>query len=345
MDCLISQTFGPHWNKSTRFSLDLTRIKHVDQIISVPESSVSVLTNYAFRCTKFASFPSGRENFPTSGKRQISHQYIRKATGKIRRTTEPFHFFAYVARFQKKTIYNALSDHILPALTNTQHGFIPKRSCASNLAVFLRHAWDSIAAGCQTDAIYTDYSSAFQSVNHKLLLYKLENAYHVSDKMLSLIRSYLTGRRQRVIVNGAVSDWADVTSGVPEGSLLAPLLFALFVNDLPSSIDSECLMFADDVKIFRRVASVDDATRLQRDIDSLYKWSADWMLSLNPLKCKSFTMTLRRTPVRFEYKVHNATLQRETVMRDLGVYLDSKLTFAQHMAKTVICEPSSRTFY
>ena len=197
-----------------------------------------------------------------------------------------------------------------PVLCREQHGFIPNRSCISNLAVFMHSAWEAISDGYQTDAIYTDYSAAFQSVNHTLIIHKLQNSYHLQDKALKWFVSYLSDRRQRVVVNGKTSDWKNVISGVPEGSLLAPLLFSLFINDLPSIIDSGCLLYADDVKIYRKIESPADGLRLQEDLDRLSAWSVSWGLALNPQKCKSFTMTLRRAP-------------------------DSKLTFAAHVDSAV----------
>ena len=187
----------------------------------------------------------------------------------------------------------------------------------------------------QVDTIYTDYSSAFQSVNHTLLKHKLEHSYNLKGPALQWFTSYLSGRRQRVILNGKTSDWKSVTSGVPEGSLLAPLLFSIFINELPSNIKSCCLMYADDVKIFRKITSPADGLLLQRDINQLTEWSVRWGLTLNPAKCKSFTMTLRRAPVQTKYFIDSVELERVSEIRDLGVTVDAKLTFAPHVSNIV----------
>ena len=152
----------------------------------------------------------------------------------------------------ERIVFNELFAHVRPIISDKQHGFLPGRSCATNLCTMLHTAWTNISAGSQTDVIYTDYSSAFQSVNHILLLHKLKNSYRISDKAFDWIGSYLSGREQRVVVAGKCSEWVPVRSGTPEGGLLSPLLFACFVNDLPNSLESDTLMFADDVKMYRR---------------------------------------------------------------------------------------------
>ena len=172
-------------------------------------------------------------------------------------------------------------------------------------------------------------------MNHTLLIHKLKNSYHLKEHALKWFVSYLSDRRQRVIVNGKTSDWKPVTSGVPEGSLLAPLLFSMFINDLPNGIESGCLLYADDVKIFRKITSPADGLSLQRDLNLLTEWSVRWGLTLNPIKCKSFTITLRRAPVQTKYFISGTELEHVSEIRDLGVTLDTKLTFASHVSGVV----------
>ena len=126
-----------------------------------------------------------------------------------------------------------------------------------------------------------------------------------------------------------------MTSGTPEGGLLSPLMFAMFINDLPARLNSRSLMFADDVKIFRKISSSSDAVALQDDLNQLCRWSHSWKLQLNPTKCKSFRMTLKKLPVQTTYFVGNTALEHVDTIRDLGVILDEKLTFAPHVDSIV----------
>ena len=235
----------------------------------------------------------------------------------------------------EKVVFNTLIRHVRPALSCQQHGFLAGRSCVTNLGTMLHKAWENITAASQTDAIYTDYSSAFQSVNHQLLILKLERSYHVNGKALAWLKSYLSERAQRVVVNGQCSEWVHVPSGTPEGGLLSPLLFACYVNDLPNVIKSDCLLFADDFKLYARVDSFDDVRNLQADIDRLCQWSTTWQLRLNPAKCKTLSLTLRTKPITGVYTIAGASVERVHEMRDLGVVIDEKLTFGAHVDAVV----------
>ena len=200
----------------------------------------------------------------------------------------------------------------------------------------MNDAWGAIAEGKQLDAVYTDYSSAFTSVNHELLLYKMKHSFHVSDRAYLWLESYLTNRSQRVVVNGKNSPWIPVLSGVPEGSICGPLLFTCFTVDIPLQIKSGCTMYADDVKVHKVIRCEDDVLALQSDIDSLVRWSCAWKLRLNPTKCHAISFTLRTSPIVATYTVDGVILERCTQVRDLGVILDSKLNFACHVDAAVL---------
>ena len=125
----------------------------------------------------------------------------------------------------ERVVYDELLRHAAPVLSPVQHGFLPGRSCNTNLSTYLHSAWRSMSDRCQMDAIYTDFSAAFQTVNHKLLLHKLSESYNIDGKILDWFVSYLSDREQRVIVNGKTSEWSKVKSEVPERALLFFFLY------------------------------------------------------------------------------------------------------------------------
>ena len=246
--------------------------------------------------------------FPKKWKEANIIPILKKGDKKLAKNYRSVSLLSIFGKILERVVYGQLYNHVSSVICQEQHGFVPRRSCATNLATFLSTAWEAISDGYQTDAIYTDYTAAFQSVNHRLIMYKLEHSYHLRRSALEWFVSYLSGRRQRVIVNGKTSAWKPVTSGVPEGSILAPLLFSLFINDLPQNVHANCLMYADDVKIYRKITSPSDSRLLQDDLCRLSAWSARWGLQLNPSKCKAFTITLRRTPVQTSYYIDTTAL-------------------------------------
>ena len=162
----------------------------------------------------------------------------------------PVSLLSICSKILERVVCNQLIAHVAPALSPTQHGFLAGRSCETNLTCLVKELWDAIAGGHQTDVIYTDFSSAFTSVNHSLLLHKLRRSYHVSGRALRWFESYLSGREQRVVLNGKTSSgWVRAETGVPEGSICGPILFVSFYNDVPSHLNSSssCLMYADHV--------------------------------------------------------------------------------------------------
>ena len=165
-----------------------------------------------------------------------------------------------------------------------QHGFVPMRNCATRLLLCLDE-WSKIMedSGC-VDIIYTDFSKTFDSVPHLRLLRKVES-YGIKGNLLKWIGSFLSNRRQRVKVADSVSRWAPVKSGVPQGSVMGPILFVLFINDMPNTLMNTCKLFADDAKIFCNAFN----SKLQGDIDELALWSEKWQSPFNVNKCNCQT--------------------------------------------------------
>ena len=181
--------------------------------------------------------------------------------------------------------------------------------------------------------MYFDLSKAFDSVPHKLLIHKLKS-FGFNGTLLKWLENYLTHRFQRVVLNDSHSSWLPVTSGVPQGSILGPLLFLLYIiNDLPDvlSPNTLCAIFADDTKIYRHVQSHQDHLILQRDITNLHKWSKSWGLTFNKDKCTVISLKRQSNPIKFMYGMDNRTLTGASTVNDLGVTITPTLKWHQHI--------------
>ena len=195
----------------------------------------------------------------------------------------------------------------------------------------------SVACGKEIDAIYLDLSKAFDRVSHYLLIAKLER-YGICGPLLHWLRSYLSGRYQRVVLEGAYSDWLPVSSGVPQGSILGPLLFIVYANDLPDyAINGSTLaLFADDSKLYRTMVSDLSLVILQHDLDSLFKWSMDWHMTFNVAKCKTLHFSKKKFPTdQSQYHLGGQPLERVSVIKDLGVSVSCDLKWGRHIAEIV----------
>ena len=175
-----------------------------------------------------------------------------------------------------------------------------------------------IAEGKCIDVLYTDFSKAFDSVPHARLISKIEK-YGIAGKLLNWVKAFIGNRKQRVKVKDCLSQWADVTSGVPQGSVLGPILFLIYVNDMPSEIQNVCKLFADDAKLFCRITK--EPSTLQSDIESLYTWSKRWQLPFNVEKCK--ILHIGKSNPKHNYYMNGRILEKIETQNDLGVLMDT----------------------
>ena len=214
-------------------------------------------------------------------------------------------------------------------ITDNQHGFVPGRNCITQLLVCLDD-WTSVMESSEEfDVIYTDFSKAFDSVAHERLLVKLQNN-GIKGDLLQWIRSFLSGRPQCVNVNGILSDWKDVISGVPQGSVIGPILFVIFINDMPDEVkESVCKLFADNCKLYRNVSS-SGQNDLQKELLNLENWSTTWQLPFNATKCKVLHFGTHNA--NYSYRLNNHTLDSTKTEKDLGVIIDNELKYHVHAA-------------
>lgn len=216
-----------------------------------------------------------------------------------------------------------------------QHGFAQGKSTTTNLLVYENYLLNALENRLQVDSIYTDFSKAFDKVSHKMLVAKL-GALGFGDIVVAWFASFLKDRFQFVRINNVLSVEIRVASGVPQGSHCAPLLFSLFINDIGNAIvNSEFLLFADDLKLFRRVSEPSDCILIQDDLDRLSVWCQVNGLQLNIDKCFSITFSRKAEPITNIYVLNDQTLTIKCSIKDLGVILDSKLNFQEHYIRVV----------
>ena len=188
-----------------------------------------------------------------------------------------------------------------------------------------------------------DYAKAFDTVPHKRRLYKLQ-AYGIKGQLLEWIKSFLKNRKQRVVMGDFVSFWAWVFSGVPQGSVLAALLFIIYINDLLEMLKNTGKLFADDTKKIAKVKNQEDCISMQNDINTMVEWSKTWLMSLNDSKCK--IMHLGKMNPNNEYQITSTTDTQTTMSttkceKDLGVFISDDLKWQQHV--NYACNKANRT--
>ncbi|RVE50535.1 hypothetical protein evm_004864 [Chilo suppressalis] len=233
-------------------------------------------------------------------------------------------------------VHPFLAWHFKNILLPQQHGFIRSRSTVKNLAGFVSDLVAAVDHGTPVDVIYTDFSRAFDKVDHKTLVSKLFR-YGIFGNLLNWCESYLTERSSRVVLNGFISSSFLIASGVPQGSHLGPLFFNAFINDVASCfLNSKIHLYADDLKIVRLINNVNDPILLQEDLNRFSSWCKVNSMKLNVSKCSYRHFSRRKSPYFNTYKINNDIIGEVDVIRDLGVFMDQKLRFHIHIDKITI---------
>jgi len=253
----------------------------------------------------------------------------------------PISLTSVCCKILERFVRNALLQHMISNeyLSDSQHGFVQGRSCTTQLLRVVDKLTEILDQGGAVDMVYLDFAKAFDTVPHRRLLTKL-GGYGVHDKVLEWIGHFLQGRKQRVSVAGSYSGWSDVLSGVPQGSVLGPILFVCYINDMPANIASFVYMYADDTKLFSKVNCRSDIEQLQSDLDRLGKWAEEWQLSFNVDKCKimhfggSRNEEAKYTMMKAD-NLQKSFLEETTLEKDLGVWFNNSLKPVDHIAHAV----------
>ena len=239
-----------------------------------------------------------------------------------------------------KMLEKIVRDHIVEHMTKNdlfskkQYGFIKGRSTVLQLLCALEQWTENIEEGKTVDCIYADFKKAFDKVPHKRLMKKVR-AYGIHENICQWIEDFLKDRKQRVTVNGEVSDWETVISGIPQGTVIGPILFVIYINDLPDLIASTIFLFADDSKIWRGIKDAKDIEILQADLQKMKEWSIKWLLEFHPDKLKHLHIARDNEDPDYTYYIGEDKAKTTYMEKDLGVTVDAHLSFEDHMNKRV----------
>ena len=245
-----------------------------------------------------------------------------------------------------KLLEHIVTKHILKHLEqynilyDLQHGFRSKRSTETQLLAFTQDVLRNLQEGRQTDVIIMDFAKAFDKVSHWRLSLKLQT-YGINGKINQWVTNFLDGRLQRVVCNGEHSEWAPVMSGVPQGSVIGPLLFLIYINDLPENVKSKVRLFADDTILYHTIECKRDSKILQKDLDHLAAWEEKWKMKFHPQKCNVLRITRRKKPIDSSYQLHGHTLETLSDIKYLGVTVNNKLCWNTHINN--ICKKANNS--
>ena len=258
----------------------------------------------------------------------------------------PISLLSILSKTLERHIHSLIATHLMnnQLLSNRQWGFLPGKGTVTAL-LSTTHSWfQFLENNKDVCAVFLDYRKAFDSVPHRPLLEKMSQL-SINEKIIQWVSSYLSNRQQSVVLNGATSDPANVLSGVPQGSVLGPLLFIIYVNDLASiqlSQGSEIILYADDLLLFRPISTITDYTALQNDIFALEQWTTNNSLQFNASKCNYMFISRRKNPTvpANQLVLSNVPLERVDVFKYLGLLLTADLSWTRHIE--TICARAKR---
>ncbi|MEL7079481.1 MAG: reverse transcriptase domain-containing protein, partial [Cyanobacteria bacterium J06582_2] len=247
----------------------------------------------------------------------------------------PVSLTSIVCKMLEHIISSSIMKHLekYNIITDKQHAFRKYHSCETQLCTVVNDWSKELDKGNQVDIFFLDLEKAFDTVPHELLKSKL-HSYGIDKTTLNWIDSFLCHRRQQVRVEGEYSGWSKVESGVPQGSVLGPLLFSIYMNDIIKNIDSEIRLFADDCVVYRPIKNAQDSKKLQKDIEKLEKWANIWGMRFQPYKCHIMHLTRNRNIIQNKYTLKDTVLKTVENTKYLGVTISNDLRWNAHINKT-----------
>lgn len=271
---------------------------------------------------------------PKDWKRANVTAIFKKGSKEVAGNYRPISLTSHICKVLEALIRDVVVDHIqrYKLINESQHGFVKGRSCLTNLLSFFEDITALVDKGEPVDVIYLDFQKAFDKVPHRRLMKKVY-AMGIRGEIYNWIEDWLKERKQRVCQASFSSIWAEVLSGVPQGSVLGPLLFLIYINDIDNGIASRILKFADDTKLYRQVGTEEDIVKLRIDLERLVEWSSEWLMLFNTDKCK--VMHIGFGNKKANYMMEDVQLQEVQEEMDLGVLVQDNLKCAQQCAKVV----------
>nr|CAD2192477.1 unnamed protein product [Meloidogyne enterolobii] len=268
---------------------------------------------------------------PNIWKESVIIPLFKKGNKELVSNYRPISITCSLCRVMERFIFNGILEFLLEnnIISPHQFGFLPRRSTTTQLITTLEDWFDGIFSNKNIDCIYLDLRKAFDSIPHDLLLYKLHKI-GVRGKIYNWIKEFLTNRKYRVKINDSFSSYYSAPLGVPQGSVLGPLLFLIYINDLPDIIPKgiSVKLFADDIKIYLIHDSISQCNILSDTISNIELWCGQWGISIS--SDKSYALYLGRNNQMHQYKIEDTIIKGLDSIRDLGIIIDNKLSFHKH---------------
>ena len=288
-------------------------------------------------------------NFPNEWKMANVVPVHKKSDKQILKNYWPVSLLPICGKVFERLIYNSLFEYFIEndLISPNQSGFKPGDSCTNQLISITHEIYQSFDDGFEVRGVFLDISNAFDKVWHNGVIYKLKQN-GVAGDLLDTLTNLLKERKQRVVLNGQYSTWTNVEAGVPQGSILGPLLFLIYINDLPENLVSNPKLFADDTSLFSVIRNKHlSAQNLNEDLNKINHWAFQWKMSFNPDPSKQaqeviFSRKLQKSvypPLHF----NNIAVTQSTTQKHLGMLLDVKLDFQGYL-KNIYRKVNKATF-
>ena len=276
-------------------------------------------------------------SFPLEWKKANVVPVHKKGDKQCLKNYRPVSLLPVCGKIFERLIFNEMFGFLIEnnLISSNQSGFKPGDSCINQLLSITHEIYKSFDDGFEVRGVFLDISKAFDKVWHKGIIFKLQQN-GISGKLLCVLSDFLKDRKQRVILNGQFSSWTSVNAGVPQGSILGPLLFLIYINDLADGLSSNAKLFADDTSLFSVIHDVDaSANELNNDLYQINKWAFQWKMSFNPDPSKQAQEIIFsiRTKKNYHPSLHfnNSIISQSSYQKHLGIFLDAQLTFQEHL--------------